>query len=154
MTLTSIVVEVSSVRVRPGGPATANIWLIIDGYEFPTQRWNDFVVVVLGWWVAAFLVLLRNTSTRETMHFMDGPYAVEVSKTPSGILKFRALEGAGRTREMATGEGPLMPVVLGLISQAHEILEECKRQGWWSRDAEALESSLAALEQEFGRLLR
>jgi len=154
MTQSSIVVEVNSVRARPGGPATANIWLIVDGYEFPTPRWNDFVVVVLGWWVATLLVLLRNTSTRETVNFMDGPYAVEVSKTLSGMLKFRALEGSGRTREVATGEEPAMPFILGLLSQSHEILEECKRQGWWSKDAETLESSLEALEQESGRLLR
>lgn len=153
MTRASVVAEADSVRVRLGGPATANIWVLIDGCEFPAHGWNDFVVVVLGWWVAALLLLLRNVSTQETVNFMDGPYAVEVSKTPTGMLQFRALEGADRSNEVAIGEAHAVPFVLGLISQSREILAECKRQGWWSEDAEALESSLNLLEQESAKLL-
>jgi hypothetical protein len=154
MTETSMIVETSSLAVRPGGPATANIWMVINGREFPMRRWNDFVVVVLSWWATALLQLLRNTSAKETLHFMDGPYTVEVSKTASGMLQFRALEGSGRNIETAIGEEPTLPFILGLIAQSREVLNECKLQNWWSKDAETLKISLEALEREFPRLMK
>jgi hypothetical protein len=148
MTDIFMVVEPGSVSVRPSGPATANVWLSLAGCEFPMRGWNDFAVVILGWWATALLRLLRNVSTRETVNFMDGPYSVEVSRTPSGMLHLRALEGSTRNREMATGEVEANPFVLGLISQSRGVLDACRRQGWWSNDAQTLESALAALEQE------
>lgn len=149
----SVLVEIASLRVRSNGPATANIWFVINGREFPRGRWNDFVVVVLGWWVVGLLNLLRDTSTHETMRFMDGPYAVEVSKTSSGLLQFRAVEGASRNIEVAIGEGAAHSFVLELISQSREVLDACRRVSWWSSDAEILESSVNALEKESSRLL-
>lgn len=153
MTQILLVSEVSSLRVRAGGPATANMWLLMDGREFPAPHWNDFVVVVLGWWAEAILSLVRSTSSHETVPFMDGPYSVEVSKTSTGLLRFRALEGVGRTNEIAVSDGQVIPFVLELISQSRNILAECKRQAWWTTDAEKLESSVAVLEQAVAGLL-
>ena len=104
MTNTSIIVDADSLSFRPRGSATGNIWLVIGGCEFPALQWNDFVVVILGWWVESLLRLLRNSSTKETVNFMDGPYVVEVSRTPSGGLHLRALEGSNRSIERASGE--------------------------------------------------
>ncbi len=152
MTRTLLVTETESLRVRPGGPATANIWLDINGCQFPMHRWNDFAVVVMGWWAVALLRLFRGVSSVERVDFMDGPYTVEVSKTSSGTLHFRALKGSDRTDEVAIAEGPAMPFVLGLISQSREILDACKRHAWWSKDADVLESSVEVLNQESTRL--
>jgi hypothetical protein len=148
MTEAFMVTEPGSVRVRLGGPATANVWLSLNGCEFPMRGWNDFAIVVLGWWAIALLRLVRNASTRETVHFMEGPYSVEVTSVHAGMLQLRALEGSGRNREAGTGEVQAIPFVLELISQSREVLEACRRQGWWSKDADTLESALEALEQE------
>jgi hypothetical protein len=153
MTNTSIAVEADSLGIRPGRPATGNIWLVINGHAFPAPQWNDFIVVILGWWAESLLRLLRNSSTKETVNFMDGPYAVEVSKTSSGGLHFRALEGANRSIERASGEGPALQFIRELISQSRDVLEGCRRQRWWSEDAEKLESSLDALQKESSQLV-
>jgi hypothetical protein len=63
------------------------------------------------------------------------------------MARFRALTGSARDSEVATGEEPIKPFILGLISQASEVLDECKRQAWWSKDAETLESSLKVLRK-------
>jgi len=76
MTISSIIVDASSVQARAGGPVTGNLWLVIDGHEFPSHGWNDFVVVVMGWFAAALVPLFRGASTRESVSFMDGPYSV------------------------------------------------------------------------------
>lgn len=148
MSTISLVTEPASIITCPDGPATGNVWLVLNGYEFPTHGWNDFIVVILGWWLTALLLLLRNDSRLERVHFMDGPYAVDVSMAPSGTLLFRALEGPDRTIEVANSEAPAMPFILELLTQSREVLAACRRQGWWSRDAEVLESALAALDQQ------
>jgi hypothetical protein len=142
-----LVIEPKSLRLSPSGKALANIWLQINGLQFPMNHWNDFVVVIMSWWVLALLRLVSGVSSQEIVHFMDGPYAVEVAALPSGMLRFRALTRSSRDREVATGEEPINPFVLGLIAQTREVLEECKRQAWWSKDAEILESSSEALKK-------
>ena len=152
MTSAYLAAEATSLSTRKNGSATGRVWLELNGREFPMRGWDDFIVVILGWWAAALLSVLRNDSGLERVHFMDGPYAVDVSRTSVSALCLRALEGPGRTKEVAIGEAHAASFVLGLITQSREVLNECKRQGWWSSDAETLESALVALELELSRL--
>jgi hypothetical protein len=148
MTNTTIVVEISSLQVRAKGPATANLWVVIAGREFPSRGWNDFVVVILSWWAKALVRIFCGESTQESVHFMDGPYSIEISGSVFGMLQFRALEGPRRTQEAALGSASACEFAKTLISQGREVLEKCKNQNWWSLDATTLESSLLSLEQQ------
>lgn len=147
-----IMLDATSASTRVGGPATAGIWLEVDGREFPSRGWNDFAVVVLGWWVAAVLRLLDGESTRETVHFMDGPYAVEVTQPFSSRLRFRGLGGASRRDEVVVGEGRAAPFLDSLLSASRTMLDLCRAQGWWSPDAQELKDSSEALEAAVSRL--
>jgi hypothetical protein len=151
MTAISIHVETASLRIRANGPATANMWLVINGREFPAHGWNDFVVVVLGWWATALLEVLRNPRTLATIHFMEGPYAVKVCMSPSGLLQLCAVEGSNRNIEVAVGEGEIHAFISGVISQSHEVLDLCRREVAWSNDAAILESSVDSLEKELSQ---
>jgi hypothetical protein len=144
----SLIAEVESVQARPTGPVTGNIWLEINGNSFPKYRWNDFVVVVLGWWASALLKLVRGSSTQEMVPFMEGPFAVELIMTPSGMLLFRALQRVDRNIEVATGEKPAASFVVAFILQSREILETCRQQECLSEDTEKLKSALDALAKE------
>lgn len=147
----AIRVDASSLETRAGAAATANVWLVLEGREFPSHGWNDFVVVVLAWWATALLRLLRGTSKKELVNFMDGPYTVEVSWPSPETFQLRALEGAKRNHERAVGSAPAVEFAISLIAQGRDILEACRQQEWWSSDAAALESALSALGQECGR---
>ena len=41
--------------------------------QFPEADWNDFVVVIAGWWITAMEQLGRGRAKVE-LRFMDGPY--------------------------------------------------------------------------------
>lgn len=144
---TFIHADADSVEARVAGPATGNVWLTIGGHAFPAHRWNDFIVVVLSWWVVAVLRLLRKTSERELVHFMDGPYAVEIFNMPGGVLRFRALEGAQRNHERAVGEASVAGFVAELMARSYEVLDACRQRNWWSPDADKLQTYLKELEQ-------
>ncbi len=147
-TETHLVTELERLNVRAQGPATAGIWLATDDSEFPMIGWSDFIVVVLGWWAAAILRLLRNDSGRERVHFMDGPYAVEISRSATGRLCLRMFAGPSGGCEVATGEADLERFVSELSSQSRKLLCECKSQGWWSNDADELTLHLKNLDRE------
>jgi hypothetical protein len=146
---THLVTDVEVLSVRHQGPAIAGIWLAIGNSPFPMAGWTDFVVVVLSWWAAALVRLLRNQSQRERVYFMDGPYSVELSKSQSERLHFRMFAGAGGGREVAAAEVELNGFVNEVVHQSRRILDECKLRDWWSHDAETLESHLNVLMREF-----
>lgn len=113
--------------------------------------WSDLIVVVLGWWAAAILRLLRNDSRMERVHFMDGPYAVEISRPASGRFHLRMFAGPSGGLEVAAGEADVERFISELSSQSRTLLYECKLQGWWSADADELTSHLQNLDRELAR---
>ncbi len=149
-TETHLVTELGNLNVRPQGPATAGIWLTSNGSHFPMTGWNDFIVVVLGWWVAAVLRLLQNDSASERIHFMDGPYAVEISRMSSGRFQLRMFAGPNGGREVAVGEAKAREFISELSIQSRKLLDECRLQGWWSPDADELKSRLQGMDHELG----
>jgi hypothetical protein len=145
---THLVTELGTLHVHAQGPATAGIWLVTSGSEFPRAGWNDFVVVVLGWWSAAILRLLGDNPGRERVQFMDGPYAVEVSKAQSGRLQLRMFAGPSGGHEVAVGEADIKQFIRELVTQSGKLLDECRLREWWSPDAEALAAHLQDLDRE------
>ena len=146
-----LIVEAESLETRINGPALGNIRLVINDCEFPTANWNDFVVIVLGWWGASLLSLLNNDSTRETVRFMDGQYAVELQIGGSNMLRCKIVDPVPQNKEISFGEAPIALFTLGFISQSRDVLDRCKLKHWWSRDADNLTTLIELLEQKIAR---
>jgi len=91
---------------------------------------------------------LGNNSGRERVQFMDGPYAVEVSKAQSGKLQLRMFAGPSGGREVAVGEADIKRFVSELATQSRKLLDECRLREWWSPDAEALAAHSHDLDRE------
>lgn len=72
----AIVIELESVRVGADGTATGVIYWDVEGAQFPEAGWNDFVVVILGWWLQDVIALLRGETKDVALDFMDGPFSV------------------------------------------------------------------------------
>lgn len=51
---------------------------ICDGVFFPEEKWDDFSVIIMGWWLEKGLQIRDGNGV--TFNFMDGPYSFEVSK--------------------------------------------------------------------------
>jgi len=147
-TETFLTVDVGTLEVRAGGPAIAGIWLVTESGAFPEAGWSDFAIVILGWWASALLNTIRSNGVQGRVHFMDGPYAVDVAMS-DGILHFRLIS---RDREIGTGEAALGPFVSAFISQSRSILHTCRSREWWCADADTLESLLGELKREMAQL--
>lgn len=47
-------------------------------FKFPDALWNDFVVVILGWWIQNLYEARRDEKLQIKFLFMDGPVEVRV----------------------------------------------------------------------------
>jgi len=139
-------VNKESLSVR-GGLATADIWMEVDGISFPKVQWNDFAIVIMGWWCVGLIRLLRNESAREIFDFMDGPYSVELSRTEGSAGRLSAFEGAGRRCEVASGGVVISEFAHDFVIEARILLRRCKEINWWSTDANQLDESLKILSE-------
>ena len=145
--MVSLVVDPSTLVMRENGPATGCIWFKFGEVSFPAEEWNDFVVVVLGWWTGALVRLLTVRHGKEVLDFMDGPYAIEVAVSGGErVLVFRALEGTGRIQERLTGVRPLREFVAELLDQSRRIIAIYRKRGKWSDDAETLLANMTLLK--------
>lgn len=78
-----VTVDMDSIQVSDSSVVTGGLWISLGGIDFPEQDWNDFVVVVLGWWNENILSFLSGDSHKCRCDFMDGPYSFEIKDSAS-----------------------------------------------------------------------
>jgi hypothetical protein len=146
MTEARLVVGPSSISFRRSGPATGDIVLMIDGTPFPMGGWNDFVVVIVEAWISALLQLLRGSSAIERVHFMEGPYAVDMGPLQSGSVRIRTFERTNREHMLV--DVPCATLVESAIAAGEDVLKACESAQQRSRDSDRLAVTLDALRRE------
>lgn len=126
--------------------ASGRFWCVIGEQPFPMEGWSDAVVVVLGWWANALIRLNAQAGDMEVVHFMEGPYEVEIRRLADGTFRLSAVERRtqggppARVREISEAALPRAVLVAG-----DTVLQECRAADWWSADADTLEAALAQL---------
>jgi hypothetical protein len=72
-------VENSSIRETASGTFTGTVYFVVDDIQFPELGWNDFLVVVLGWWISEFRRMYLEEQASGELDFMDGPFRIEIT---------------------------------------------------------------------------
>ena len=142
-----LVVERSSFTRSASGNVHASIHLVLDGRCFPDERWDDFAVVILGWWNEAVTRMALGFSPREELDFMDGPYSVHLELDPEGEITLRCLKSGARDVEEAVGRIALATFIQTLLGASRATLEVCKAHGWGGADFENLSDRVEVLER-------
>ena len=142
--------DAKTLRQGGVGPATGNVWVMLGDVAFPQIGWNDFAVVVLEAWVSAILRLLRSVSRNELVHFMDGPYVVELAQLSEDTLRLRA-NSHGRGEEICV-DTKALPLIESLLIASEGALMASRYEACWSVDADRLSTSLPVLRREVVKL--
>jgi hypothetical protein len=123
------------------GSLTGEIWFDVDGQAFPAEHWNDFVVVILGWWLEESALLLSHAGQR-SLRFMDGPWRLEIDAANADAWHLGFVDGHGGkstiVHEATVSGKELVKEVLRAASAAEK---KCHELGWSSKDREALRRS-------------
>jgi hypothetical protein len=125
----------------------------MDELSFPDPRWNDSVVVILIWWCDALLTLMKGETGPIAVRFMEGPYLVELGPLSGSNLHLNLVTAGLEPRSSAEADVEIAPLVQSVLSSSERTLVECKRQNWWSEDADDLESLSAKVRREFYRAM-
>ena len=107
MTSSNIVllkVEPDSLRRTGKGTISGRVYLQTNKGGFPGVDWSDIVVAVLCAWLDA-INLVSAGSKFQKVHFMDGPYHVELTHEPQGMISLLLVEDreGGRRQEFSAG---------------------------------------------------
>ena len=143
----TVVMQEDTFQQHADGLITGIIMWNLNGTAFPDDEWNDFVVVILGWWTSALLRLLCNNSTAEMLDMMDGPFSVVCNGSGESVsCQFveRRLHGAvavaswaGKTRDLARE----------ILAAGKYALRTCHEHGWTSSDITLLEKEVRTLRR-------
>jgi len=56
----------------------AEIYFQIEDKFFPGKSWDDFVVIILNWWIENILNIAGKNNEKSRCCFMDGPYFFDI----------------------------------------------------------------------------
>jgi len=69
-----------------------SIWVTDGKNHFPEENWDDFVIVVLGWWITTVLSLIDGVNNNSDMQFMDGSFHIRII-ADEGVWKLECIAG-------------------------------------------------------------
>lgn len=120
---------------------TGVLYLEFDGFRFPQERWNDFVVVITSWWLEAVEKLERGEQ-ESILRFMDGPYWVTLVKRDGNSILVRCIEDRRDGGILHEETIDLPDLVRQLRSLGRQVVSVCGREGIVSGDVDVLKSHL------------
>lgn len=139
-----IIVDHESLELSRGA-ITGRIHVSNARSTFPEPEWNDFVVVILGWWLDAAAQIFDGRQRDVQFQFMDGPFSIAVSSRPGPTLELTLQAGPKRRRTVETWACEAQAVRRELIRSASTVLATCGANGWKTDDTAALEHGLDRL---------
>jgi hypothetical protein len=150
----AVEIDPGTIERSQSGSITGTIWLKIEAAEFPERTWNDFVVVILGWWANEAAELVAGTKTRGEFMFMDGPFSVSIAADgESWQLDCNRRRRDGLVREHRA-KAAATDIANSLVRSADAVIALCKRNAWQSSEIDELERGRAALAHAAGANLK
>lgn len=138
--------DLAKARVTKAGLVSAGLRLSLDSLLFPHTEWTDFNVVVLQWWAAAAIRLLRGEQHTVEVRFMEGPFLVTIEDRGKRTWGLKLVEAGLRTDVKAEATVEALPLIRSILSASDAVLALCRERRWWSSDADTLVRSLAQLK--------
>ena len=136
----TLVLREDSFRKHPNGTVTGIVFWRVSDNAFPDDAWNDFVIIILGWWTNAIIRLLSGTTTVETMDLMDGPYSV-ICEGSTEFLRCRFVQRGEGEKVIAVWTGRTSSLAEQILDAAKIALRQCHHNSWMDSDITRLEEA-------------
>jgi hypothetical protein len=128
--------DLASLRRSSTGMVSSILFVEVNGFCFPEHSWNDFPVIVLGWWLdEAFHMCVGSASVRELL-FMDGRFSLRISKIRGKECTLSFMDSSNVVFEKTSVLW--RNLVDGIVVSARQLYYECIRREWRDNDVELL----------------
>ncbi len=88
----SVIVDVQSFEQTKFNLVIGIIAFQFNGYYFPSEKWYDFPVRLLGCWLEETSLLFEKKKGLVNLPFMDGPYQLRLEDAGQNILEAECIE--------------------------------------------------------------
>jgi hypothetical protein len=142
------VVDRTVFKRNRSGTVSAHISINFSGEMFPTSGWNDFAVVIITAAIQSLLRLAKGESVDEQVHFMEGPFVLQLTLLDSATVRMRGIKESSRRVVQNEQVITLIELAFDLCHAAENLLAWCSSENWTSTDEKRLESCLSELKHE------
>jgi hypothetical protein len=132
----------STLHQSKKGSITGVVYFDFGGVLFPDERWNDFVVVVATWWLAALDRLERDAEREVVLQFMDGPYSITLTPQDTNTILLRCIENRRSGGVLHEEHMELSQLAAQVRRLARQVASACSRNGFESSDVDTLKRHL------------
>jgi hypothetical protein len=135
-----VVADTASLSRSRMGSITGVVFLRGPAGGFPDDRWSDFPVVILSWWIEGLTAVAVGTASSFQGLFMDGPLAFVVHR---GSGTSARIAWGKRDEEVPIGIVDIATLLRSAVAAGRLVAETCRARDWSSRDLENLERAIA-----------
>lgn len=122
-----------------GGTVWGKVYFKLGDQFFPEHDWTDMVVAFAGAWLEALIRIANQSTKRETVWFLDGPFSISLFVASEHALEITFLHKDAvkhSTNELIAN------LLKDAVSTGSQLLRRCKQNGWLDHDTETLQIAL------------
>jgi len=136
-----------------GGAIWGHVWLQTSNCSFPEERWWDVIVPVVTWWSTALAKVTGSKIPKDSHHFLDGPFRVDLSLSPENQNLVSVCLVKKRVNDemlIDSTEEDVVTLLRNTIAVGKELVAACEKRGWADRDVANLFSAVQKVEDVLG----
>jgi hypothetical protein len=147
-----LIVPREALRLSADQALRGTIFFRKGSIEFPTNDWDDFVVVLLEWWLRALMPIVRGEEASAEFLFMEGPYQVNVEAISPTMIVLQFFDRSNpEFLESDQGEQTLSDLTHQLCDASDVVIDRAKGIGLQNRDLDRLHTTLAEMRVQTNR---
>lgn len=139
----SIKIDEASLLRNKRGLVTGRIYIVAGDIVFPHQEWDDFIVVILGWWIEAIQTLHNGETESAYLRFMDGPYHIQITANDKKAINMEFIDTHDDKGLVGTSPISIEELYGAVQEAASEIAAIAKRNKWEDSDMAQLQKLVA-----------
>ncbi|WP_165895065.1 hypothetical protein [Tepidibacillus fermentans] len=136
-----VVVNTNSIFMNTSRNVIGEIYFKIGDFYFPAEGWDDFVVVILGWWQKDIMNIRNDRiGTVYELDFMDGPWFVKGNKISEHTIELEFVRDKSDSQQIIfTCLCQVAQLQQSILHATEKLLTELKSRKWHSDDIEELD---------------
>lgn len=144
----SLNVDLDSLEINRSNNITCTIYFIIDYHRyFPSEGWDDFLVIILSWWIKSIRGLdISRLGTTYKLDFMDGPPEIFVKKISEDQVEMN-FRFEDNLEDSFKGRFLFKELKDSVLSVSKKVIRELDRNQWITEDIDEFKALVLSLER-------
>jgi hypothetical protein len=145
MSTINILIDKNSIE-NNNNKITGKICFYINNNYFPDSDWNDFLVIVLNWWIDSLVNIISNNKLYYDFMFMDGPFLVRVNLKNEKKIKLNLIKRGIKEKAIYSCESDINELAEVIFKTTKEIINFVEYKNWISDEINELKKSFLQLK--------